>query len=408
MKVTATSHAMTGNYQSLKQAHLKHDEEKYNSNKDIRYDKKHLNTHHVHVEDFDAFYEEKYEGPIKEYNAKQKRKDRKIDDYDTYLEQKKNNKNRNKERPHDPNRIFLMNFSNMEDNEKIKKHLMDRLGITEDEYLALMASGMDLAVERFNERYGHCMTITEHFTHVNEASPHAHCNLWAHGTDKFGKPYTDINDSLKELYAGTKERDGKTVRKNLKDYWKDFRDEVDTIILKSVEDKIYEKYREKGINKKIPMELHRKDSDIVGLSGEVYKEVHRQADDMLDKKKRDLEMQVLESEEKVESRKRALDSVSAEFKERSSKKWDELESWEERLEAKEVQLETKEARIDQYVRENMDKVKDDTLVGRAWRRAAQKDPKRMASYNRVLKAEKEYAMGRNLQKTGREGFDLDR
>src|SRR5699024_2570461 len=117
---------------------------------------------------------------------------------------------------------------------------------------------------------------------------------------------------------------------------------------------------------------------------------------------------VSESEEKVDSRKRTLDSVSAEFKERSSKKWDEFERREELLKAKEVQLGTMEARINQYVRENMDKTKDDTLVGRAWRRAAQREPKRMASYNRVLKAEKEYAMGRNLKKTGREGFDLDR
>ena len=316
MKVTATSHAMTGNYQSLKKAHLEHDEEKYNSNKDIRYDKKHLNTHHVHVEDFDAFYEEKYEGPIKEYNAKQTRKDRKIDDYDTYLEQKKSNKNRNKERPHDPNRLFLMSFSNMEDNDKIKNALMRKLGLTEDEYLALMAGAMDLSVEKFNNKYGHCMTITEHFTHVNEASPHAHCNLYAHGTDKFGKPYTDINDSLKELYAGTKERDGKTVRKNLKDYWKEFREEVDTMIIDSVQEKIQEKFKEKRNGQYLPLELYRKDSDYVGMSGEVYKEVHRGADEKLEAKDFALqqrewlfkhrEQSLTERERSVDDRLRAL------------------------------------------------------------------------------------------------------
>lgn len=303
MKVTATSHAQTGSYQSLKKAHLEHDEEKYNSNKDIRYDKKHLNTHHVHVPDFDAFYEEKYEGPIKEYNLKQTRKDRKIDDYESYLEKKKNNKNRNQKRPHDPNRLFLLNFSNKDDNDRIKNGLMKQLNLSEDEYLALMASGMDLAVENFNKKFGHCLTITEHFTHVNEASPHAHCNLYAHGKDKFGKPYTDINDSLKELYAGTKERDGKTVSKNLKDYWKDFREEVDTLIIDSVKEKANEKLREKGVKKVLELELYRKDSDYVGMAGEVYKEVHRKADKQLEEKG----LRLQEREQALKDREQSLD-----------------------------------------------------------------------------------------------------
>lgn len=348
MKVTATSHAQTGSYSSLKKAHLEHDEEKYNSNKDIRYDKKHLNTHRVHVQDFDEFYEEKYEGPIKEFNLKQTRKDRKIDDYDSYLEKKKNNKNRNQKRPHDPNRLFLMNFSNKDDNDRIKNGLMGKLNLTEDEYLALMASGMDLAVEKFNKKFDGCMTITEHFTHVNEASPHAHCNLWAHGKDKFGKPYTDINDSLKELYAGTKERDGKTVSKNLKDYWKDFREEVDTMIIDSVKEKANEKLREKGIKKILELELYRKDSDYVGMSGEVYKEVHREADRHL--KEKGLSLQ--QKEQGLKDKEQSLDDRESVLNERQ----EELNKSIERLENSAKEFENREKTMDSKINDFSERV----------------------------------------------------
>lgn len=409
MKVTATSHAQTGSYQSLKKAHLEHDEEKYNSNKDIRYDKKHLNTHHVHVPDFDAFYEEKYEGPIKEYNAKQTRKDRKIDDYDSYLEKKKNNKNRNQKRPHDPNRLFLMNFSNKDDNDRIKYGLMKQLNLSEDEYLALMASGMDLAVEKFNKKFDGCMTVTEHFTHVNEASPHAHCNLWAHGKDKFGKPYTDINDSLKEMYAGTKERDGKTVSKNLKDYWKDFREEVDTLIIESVKEKANEKLREKGIKMNLELELYRKDSDYVGMSGEVYKEVHREADKQLEKKGlslqqreqalKDREQSLNDRETVLNAKEEELDGISQKHIERDRMLFKREVEFDEKVKLLQKQHEKMKERDkavnqvmeehDKFVDENNSKIPDDAHVGRNVREKAKSKLSYLDFYNEMLKTSKE-------------------
>ncbi len=416
MKVTATSHAMTGNYQSLKKAHLEHDEEKYNSNKDIRYDKKHLNTHHVHVPDFEAFYEEKYEGPIKEYNLKQKRKDRKIDDYDSYLEKKQNNKNRNKDRPHDPNRIFLMNFSNEDDNEKIKNALMKQLNLSEDEYLEMMAGAMDLSVEKVNKKFGHCLTITEHFTHINEASPHAHCNLYAHGTDKFGKPYTDINDSLKELYAGTKERDGEIVPKRVPDYWKDFRAEVDTIIVDSVKEKANEKLREKGIKMKFELELYRKDSDYVGMAGEVYKEVHREADKQLEKKGLSLqqrEQALKDREQSLDDRETALndretvlnakeeelDGISQKHIERDRMFFKREVEFDEKVELLQKQQEKMKERDkavnqvmeahDKFVDENNSKISDDAHVGRKIREQAKSKLSFLDFYNENLKLAKE-------------------
>ena len=433
MKVTATSHAQTGSYQSLKKAHLEHDEEKYNSNKDIRYDKKHLNTHHVHVKDFDAFYEEKYEGPIKEFNLKQTRKDRKIDDYDSYLEKKKNNKNRNKERPHDPNRLFLLNFSNKDDNDKIKNALMKQLNLSEDEYLALMASGMDLAVEKFNKKFGHCLTVTEHFTHVNEASPHAHCNLYAHGKDKFGKPYTDINDSLKELYAGTKERDGKTVRKNLKDYWKDFREEVDTLIIDSVKEKANEKLREKGVKKVLELELYRKDSDYVGMSGEVYKEVHRKADKQLEEKR----LRLQEREQALKDREQSLDERESVLKDRETvlnAKEEELDGISQKhierdrmlfkrevefdeklkfLQEQQQKMKERDKAIvqvmddhDKFIEENNSKVSDDAHVGRSIREQARSKPSFSKFYNENLKLAKE-GYKKKYSFKDKEGFDID-
>src|SRR5699024_872662 len=253
----------------------------------------------------EAFYEEKYEGPIKEFNAKQTRKDRKIDDYDSHLEKKRSNKNRNKDRPHDPNRIFLMNFSDKYDNEEIKQRFMSELGFTEDEYLKAMASGMDLAVEKFNKRFDGHMKITEHFTHVNESSPHSHCNLYAFGKNATGKPHTDINESLKDLYGGTKLRDdGETISKRVPDYWKDFREEVDSMIVEAVREKQMEMmYQKTGKRLNLNLELYRKDSDYTGMAGEVYKEVHREADKQLEEKGLSLE----EREQTLKDREQSLD-----------------------------------------------------------------------------------------------------
>lgn len=239
MQFTAHTNAMVGNYADMKAAHLGHDEEKYNSNDTIDYAAAKYNTNTKHVEDFDEWYHEKYEEPILTYNAKQKRKDRKIESYDAYFEQKKNHGNRKNTELFSPNRLLLMGFSDKQNNDKLKSALMKQFGFTEEQYYQTMANGMDLAVERFNEHFDN-MTIVENYTHVNEGYPHTHANLYAHGTDKDGKPFTDVNDALFEHYGRfktdeqgevLKNKKGNNVRKSRMVLWEEFRADVDENII---------------------------------------------------------------------------------------------------------------------------------------------------------------------------------
>lgn len=277
MTFTAHTNAMTGNYADMKAAHLEHDEEKYNSNDTINYDLAKYNTNTIHVDDFDDWYYEEYEMPIIKYNAKQKRKDRKIENYDAYFEQKKNHGNRKNTELFSPNRLLLMGFSDKQNNDKLKSALMKKFRFTEEQYYQTMAKGMDLAVERFNEHFDN-MTIVESFTHVNEGYPHTHANLYAHGTDKDGKPFTDVNDALFEHYGRFKTDDqgevlknkkGNNVRKSRMVLWEEFRADVDeNIIHKSMLDAI-----EQTHGKKIRgIDFKRSGTEFVGQQHDALKE----------------------------------------------------------------------------------------------------------------------------------------
>lgn len=287
MQFTAHTNAMAGNYANMKIAHLEHDEKKYNTNKTIDYDAKKYNTNTIHVDDFDEWYHEKYEEPIIKYNAKQKRKDRKIENYDAYFEQKKNHGNRKNTELFSPNRLLLMGFSDKHNNDKLKNILMKKFGFTEEQYYQTMAKGMDLAVEQFNEHFDN-MTIVESFTHVNEGYPHTHANLYAHGTDKDGKPFTDINDALFERYGRFKTDDqgnvlinhkGNNVRKSRMVLWEEFRADVDeNIIHKSMLESIEATHGKKLKN----IDFKRSNAEFVNQKHGPLKAAHIAADKSLD------------------------------------------------------------------------------------------------------------------------------
>lgn len=268
MNFTAHTNAIVGNYGNLKAAHLNHDEDKYNSNNTIDYTLEKYNTNTIHVDDFDEWYHEKYEEPIIKYNAKQKRKDRKIENYDEHFEKRKNHGNRKNTEMYSPNRLLLMGFSDKLNNDELKKQLIEKFNFTEEQYYRTMSKGMELAVESFNEKYDN-MTIVESFTHVNEGYPHAHCNLYAHGLDKDGKPFTDVNDALYEHYGRNKETDkGTTKRKSKRELWHEFRADVDeNVIHKSMVQAVEEAYGAKldGIN------FVRSGSELVGQQHDEHK-----------------------------------------------------------------------------------------------------------------------------------------
>ena len=188
--ITGSTNTQIGNYFELKAAHLEHDEEKYNNNFDIDYSLKHLNTNHVHVENFDDFYYQKYEKPIEEKNAKHKERrqyGRMHKDFNDYKQKQINSGRRKKKGKNgkdimatsekDENRLALFRYGSFEDQQQI---LIDfkNMGFTKEETLRAIAKGLDDHVENFNKKHTN-MKVVEHFTHVNEGSAHSHGNLYS-------------------------------------------------------------------------------------------------------------------------------------------------------------------------------------------------------------------------------------
>lgn len=364
MKVTASTNLQIGDYQALKAAHLSHDEDKYNSNADIDYSKKKYNTHNVYVDDMEAWKDEHYEEPIREYNARQKNKSRRFEDYKDYHKKQSEKGSRNKDREISPNRLMLMNFADMQSNKAIKHFLTKRIKnkVTEEQYYQIMAEGMDLAVKRFNEKYGEHLQITESFTHVNEASPHTHCDLWAKGTDKFGKPVVDINDSLYAYYGKTrtvekKKKDGtvekKEVRMTHKALWETFRRDVDEeIIHKSMMDTIQKRTKTniKGID------FHRKESEVTGINHELFKEAAKQATKServsLGKRGKVLD----ERERVVEDRERDLSQKEADFEVYKDSVYEDIEKEKKRLERENKRLRDREKANDRRFKEKQEQL----------------------------------------------------
>lgn len=257
--ITGSTNTQIGNYFELKAAHLEHDEEKYNNNFDIDYSLKHLNTNHVHVENFDDFYYQKYEKPIEEKNAKHKERrqyGRMHKDFNDYKQKQINSGRRKKKGKNgkdimatsekDENRLALFRYGSFEDQQQI---LIDfkNMGFTKEETLRAIAKGLDDHVENFNKKHTN-MKVVEHFTHVNEGSAHSHGNLYSYGLDKNGNPFYDINQALRAEYGDRmktqldkngkikRDKDGNLIERkpNVKELWKHFRNDTDRSIVESV------------------------------------------------------------------------------------------------------------------------------------------------------------------------------
>lgn len=295
MKTTAGIDTQIGSYSELRVAHLEHDEEKYNSNEDIDYSLKYLNSHEKHIDNFDEFYYENYEKPIEQVNEKHKKNrqyKRMFKDYDEYKQKQINSGRRKRydketgkayapKSRKDENRLLLMYYADKKSTDKIIK-TFTQAGFTKEEVLKAMGEGMNKSVHDFNEKHNN-MKVIEHYTHVNEGYAHAHGNLYAYGTDRYGKPYYDINQSLFETYGGTKHKykDGKPeldkngkpkeFKKNVRDVWSDFRDDTDKMIHKNVNDKLVELAKSKG-KRFDPPEFLRKESTETGVSHQKHKQ----------------------------------------------------------------------------------------------------------------------------------------
>ena len=345
-----------GNYGDLKYAHLEHDEEKYNTNQDINHDLTKYNQNEIYVEDKEQFIEDEYEEPIRKMNEKFKKRrqyKRMFNDYDDFVERKKNDKRRKNEM-YGRSRLYEKKFGTKEEKETIVNAFKE-LDVSEEEVLTAMSEGMVEYGRRFNEKYEGNMKLIECYTHVDEpGGVHAHYDFMAYGTDKFGKPRADVNESLKEVYGTHTQRykdnkpeydkNGKPKmrKKQISEIWSEFRTDTDKMFHECVEEKIFDLAKSKNLNYE-KSEFYRK-------NGNDYKEhdkykAQKEHEERMNKMNQE-SMRIFEIEQAMDQRQKLIEQDEEEMEEREN----DVREREQALEERENDLRKQE--YDLRVREN--------------------------------------------------------
>lgn len=356
-KIGISSDMQMGDYGDLKKAHLEHDEEKYNTNQDINHDLTKYNQNEIYVEDKEQFIEDEYEEPIRKMNEKFKKRrqyKRMFNDYDDFVERKKNDKRRKNEM-YGRSRLYEKKFGTKQEKEAIVNRFKE-LNVSEEEVLAAMSEGMVEYGRRFNEKYEGNMKLIECHTHVDEpGGVHGHYDFMAYGTDKFGKPRADVNESLKEVYGTHTQRykdnkpeydkNGKPKmrKKQINEIWSDFRTDTDKMFHECVEEKLFDLAKSKNIKYK-KSEFYRK-------NGNDYKEhdkykAQKEHEERMNKLNQE-SMRMFEMEQAMDQRRRIIEQQEEEMEEREQV----LEEREDELRVREDGLIEKEQGLNE--RENV-------------------------------------------------------
>lgn len=356
-KIGISSDMQMGDYGDLKNAHLEHDEEKYNTNQDINHDLTKYNQNVIYVEDKEQFIEDEYEEPIRKMNEKFKKRrqyKRMFNDYDDFVERKKNDKRRKNEM-YGRSRLYEKKFGTKQEKEAIVNRFKE-LNVSEEEVLAAMSEGMVEYGRRFNEKYEGNMKLIECHTHVDEpGGVHGHYDFMAYGTDKFGKPRADVNESLKEVYGTHTQRykdnkpeydkNGKPKmrKKQINEIWSDFRTDTDKMFHECVEEKLFDLAKSKNIKYK-KSEFYRK-------NGNDYKEhdkykAQKEHEERMNKLNQE-SMRMFEMEQAMDQRRRIIEQQEEEMEEREQA----LEEREDELRVREDGLIEKEQGLNE--RENV-------------------------------------------------------
>lgn len=355
-KIGISADMEMGNYGDLKYAHLEHDEEKYNTNQDINHDLTKYNKNEIYVEDKEQFIEDEYEEPIRKMNEKFKKRrqyKRMFNDYDDFFERKKNDKRRKNEM-YGRSRLYEKKFGTKEEKETIVNAFKE-LDVSEEEVLTAMSEGMVEYGRRFNEKYEGNMKLIECYTHVDEpGGVHAHYDFMAYGTDKFGKPRADVNESLKEVYGTHTQRykdnkpeydkNGKPKmrKKQVSEIWSEFRTDTDKMFHECVEEKIFDLAKSKNLNYE-KSEFYRK-------NGNDYKEhdkykAQKEHEERMNKLNQE-SMRIFEIERAMDQRQKLIEQDEEEMEEREN----DVREREQALEERENDLRKQE--YDLRVREN--------------------------------------------------------
>lgn len=302
-EISGSANTITGSYKDLKYAHLEHDDDKFNSNKDIDYEKTKFNQHHYYLsehgyKDEDDFLDRNYEQPIQEMNEKykkQRQKTRILKDYAEYEKQREQViRNRGSKKPYGRNRLLTRKYGTKEDKEEIYNQFLKQ-GVSIEEITRAINAGFHESTKAFNERFKGRMMIIESFTHLDEGGDHTHDNFYGFGRDKFGKPYTDINQSLHDIYGGKKykynkngemlrDKNGKPreFKKNNRDVWKEFRDEMDKSTVEHVNAKLIDLAKDKGIQFNAPKFVRKNVNESDYEEHDIYKANAQRKDKLID------------------------------------------------------------------------------------------------------------------------------
>lgn len=302
-EISGSANTITGSYKDLKYAHLEHDDDKFNSNKDIDYEKTKFNHHHYYLsengyKDENDFLDKNYEQPIQEMNEKykkQRQKTRILKDYAEYEKQREQViRNRGSKKPYGRNRLLTRKYGTKEDKEEIYNQFLKH-GVSIEEITEAINAGFHESTKAFNERFKGRMMITESFTHLDEGADHTHDNFYGFGRDKFGKPYTDINQSLHDIYGGKKHKynkngemirdkngEPKEFKKNNRDVWKEFRDEMDKSTVEHVNAKLIDLAKDKGIQFNAPKFVRKNVNENDYEEHDIYKANAQRKDKLID------------------------------------------------------------------------------------------------------------------------------
>lgn len=302
-EISGSANTETGSYKDLKYAHLEHDDDKFNSNKDIDYEKTKFNQHHYYLnehgyKDEDDFINQNYDEPIREIDEKHKARrqyKRMLGSYEEYAKKKENDTRRKgSNKPYGRDRLLTRKYGTQEDKEEIYNQFLKQ-DVSIEEITEAINSAFHESTKAFNERYKGQLIIAESFTHVDEGADHTHDHLYAIGTDRYGKPRTDINQSLHDIYGGKKhkynkkgemirDKNGKPkeFKKNNRDVWKEFRDEMDKSTVEHVNAKLIDLAKDKGIRFNAPKFVRKNVNENDYEEHDIYKANAQRKDKLID------------------------------------------------------------------------------------------------------------------------------
>lgn len=302
-EISGSANTETGSYKDLKYAHLEHDDDKFNSNKDIDYEKTKFNQHHYYLsehgyKDEDDFINQNYDEPIREIDEKHKARrqyKRMLGSYEEYAKKKENDTRRKgSNKPYARDRLLTRKYGTQEDKEVIYNQFLKQ-DVSIEEITRAINDGFHESTKAFNERYKRQLIIAESFTHLDEGADHTHDHLYAIGTDRYGKPRTDINQSLHDIYGGKKHmynKNGEMIRdkngkpkefkKNNRDVWKEFRDEMDKSTVEHVNAKLIDLAKDKGIQFNAPKFVRKNVNENDYEEHDIYKANAQRKDKLID------------------------------------------------------------------------------------------------------------------------------